>query len=129
MNFLKVDQVQKIIELAELAYCSKDFTSEEIADSKTQAKELVEFLIERRTPNTPLNTLYEYVNQLSAEEKAELIALMLLGRGHSGEQPSDFPDLVKEAQGMEAHYLLEKSLLAKYLRNGLQKLNLPGINQ
>lgn len=76
MNFLTVDKLQKIIELAELAYCSKDFTSKEIADSKTQAKELVEFLIERRTPNTPLNTLYEYVNQLDSEELKEAVALM-----------------------------------------------------
>jgi hypothetical protein len=43
----------------------------------------------------------------------QAIALMLLERGHSGEQPSDFPDLVKEAQGVQAHYLLEKSPLAK----------------
>lgn len=50
---------------------------------------------------------------------------MWLGRGAGDEQPSDFPVLVDEAQTMKPNYLLEKSLLAKYLQNGLQKLNLP----
>ncbi|MBW4690041.1 MAG: DUF3775 domain-containing protein [Komarekiella atlantica HA4396-MV6] len=126
MDFLTVDQVHKIIELAELTYGHEDSTSKKIADSRTQAKELVEFLIERQTPGSPVNTLSEYVNQLDSEETAEAIALMLLGRGDSGEQLSDFPELVKEAQELQAYYLLEKSLLAKYLRNGLQKLNLSG---
>ncbi|WP_225892786.1 DUF3775 domain-containing protein [Nostoc sphaeroides] len=96
----------------------------ELTDSNTQAKELIEFLIERQTLNTPINTLSEYINNLSSEETAEAIALMVLGRGDSGRQPSDFLELVKEAQGVERHYLVEKSLLAKYLRSGLEKLNL-----
>lgn len=66
----------------------------------------------------------EYINNLSSEETAEAIALMVLGCGDSGRQPSDFLELVKEAQGVERHYLVEKSLLAKYLRSGLEKLNL-----
>ncbi len=100
MKFLTVDKAHKIIELAELVQTSR----------KSQ------------TPGISRYTLSNYVYNLSSEELAEAIALMLLGRGHSGEQPSDFPDLVKEAQGVQAHYLLEKSPLANYLRNGLLKL-------
>lgn len=127
MNFLTIDKVKKIIELAKLVYDSKTPQSifdMKLTDSNTQAKELIEFLIERQTLNTPINTLSEYINNLSSEETAEAIALMVLGRGDSGRQPSDFLELVKEAQGVERHYLVEKSLLAKYLRSGLEKLNL-----
>ncbi|QFS50614.1 hypothetical protein GXM_08108 [Nostoc sphaeroides CCNUC1] len=127
MNFLTIDKVNKIIELANLVYSSKtpqSISDMELTDSNTQAKELIEFLIERQTLNTPINTLSEYINNLSSEETAEAIALMVLGRGDSGRQPSDFLELVKEAQGVERHYLVEKSLLAKYLRSGLEKLNL-----
>jgi hypothetical protein len=127
MNFLSLDKVNKIIELAKLVYGSKtpqSISDMELTDSNTQAKELIEFLIERQTLNTPINTLSEYINNLSSEETAEAIALMILGRGDSGRQASDFLELVKEAQGVERHYLVEKSLLAKYLRSGLEKLNL-----
>jgi hypothetical protein len=59
MNFLTSDKVKKIIELAKLVYDSKTPQSifdMELADSNTQAKELIEFLIERQTLNTPINT-------------------------------------------------------------------------
>lgn len=102
MKFLTVDKAHKIIELAELVQTSR----------KSQ------------TPGISRYTLSNYVYNLSSEELASAIALMLLGRGHSSEKPSDFPDLVREAQGVQAQYLLEKSPLAKYLRNGLSKLNL-----
>ncbi|MCC5655182.1 DUF3775 domain-containing protein [Nostoc sp. XA013] len=127
MNFLTIDKVNKIIEHTKLVYGSKTFQSIfdiKLTDSNTQAKELIEFLIERQTLNTPINTLSEYINNLSSEETAEAIALMVLGRGDYGRQPSDFLELVKEAQGVERHYLIEKSLLAQYLRSGLEKLNL-----
>jgi hypothetical protein len=117
MNFLSIDKVKKIIELAKLVYGSKTSQSifdMKLTDSNTQAKELIEFLIERQTLNTPINTLSEYINNLSSEETAEAIALMVLGRGDPERQPSDFLELVKEAQGVEKHYLIEKSLLAKY---------------
>lgn len=127
MNFLTIDKVNKIIELAKLVYGSKtsqSISDMKLTDSNTQAKELIEFLIERQTSNTPINTLSEYINNLSSGETAEAIALMVLGRGDSGRQASDFLELVKEAQRVERHYLVEKSLLAKYLRSGLEKLNL-----
>ncbi|MBE9001870.1 hypothetical protein IQ274_27630 [Nostoc sp. LEGE 12447] len=79
INFLTIDKVKEIIELAKLVYGSK--TSQSISDikltdSNTQAKELIEFLIERQTSNTPINTFSEYINNLSSGETAEAIALM-----------------------------------------------------
>jgi hypothetical protein len=127
MDFLSIDKVNKIIELAKLVYgakTSQSVSDMKLTDSNTQAKELIEFLIERQTLNTPINTLSKYIKNLSSGETAEAIALMVLGRGDSGRQPSDFLELVKEAQGVEKHYLIEKCLLAKYLHSGLEKLNL-----
>ncbi len=60
MIFLTIDKVKKIIELAKLVYDSKTPQSifdMELTDSNTQAKELIEFLIERQTSNTPINHL------------------------------------------------------------------------
>lgn len=103
---------------------SKLTSEDDLKDSKTLSQELVELLHERQTPGTPISMLSDYIYKLSDIELSEAIALMLLGRGHSDEQPSDFPDLVNEAQGVPAHYLIEKAPLAKYLRSGLEKLNL-----
>jgi hypothetical protein len=127
MNYLTVEKVYKIIDLAtvrRLHQQSKFTSKHDLKDSKTLSKELVELLHERQTPGTPIYRLSDYVHKLSEIELAEAIALMLLGRGHSDEQPSDFLDLVNEAQGVPAHYLIEKAPLAKYLRSGLEKLNL-----
>ncbi|BAY41287.1 hypothetical protein NIES2111_56830 (plasmid) [Nostoc sp. NIES-2111] len=127
MNYLTIEKVHKIIDLATVRrlHQQSKFTSEhDLKDSKTLSKELVELLHERQTPGTPIYMLSDYVHKLSEIELAEAIALMLLGRGHSDEQPSDFPDLFNEAQGVPAHYLIEKAPLAKYLCSGLEKLNL-----
>ncbi|WP_228059163.1 DUF3775 domain-containing protein [Nostoc sp. LEGE 06077] len=127
MNYLTVEKVHKIIELAaarRLHQQSKSTSESDLKDSRTLSKELVEFLHERQTPGTPIYLLSDYIYNLSELELAEAIALMLLGRGHSDEKPSDFPDLVNEAKGVKAHYLIEKAPLSKYLRSGLEKLNI-----
>ncbi|MCW5319093.1 hypothetical protein GTQ43_37390 [Nostoc sp. KVJ3] len=75
MNFLTIDKVNKIIELAKLVYGSKTLQSIsdiKLTDSNTKTKELIEFLIERQTLSTPINTLSEYINNLSSEETAKL---------------------------------------------------------
>ncbi|HEY9800360.1 MAG TPA: DUF3775 domain-containing protein, partial [Leptolyngbyaceae cyanobacterium] len=87
-------------------------------------EQMLEFLQECQNPESPRYKLHDYINKLSNEELAEAVALMLLGRGHSDEQVSDFPDLVREAEGVVANYLATKSPLAQYLRQGLKKLNL-----
>lgn len=48
MNFLTIDKVNKIIEIAKLVYGAKtpqSISEMELTDSNTQAKELIEFLI------------------------------------------------------------------------------------
>jgi hypothetical protein len=54
----------------------------------------------------------------------------LLGRTGSAELPEDFPNLIKEVveiiipRNYATSYIIEKPLLAKYLQDGLQKLNI-----
>ncbi len=131
MNFLTVEKVHKIIELAELTYGSQNSSSipESKLDTKIFAEVFAEYLNESQNPDAPIHNLSGYICQLDSEELKEAVALMWLGRGAGDEQPSDFLVLAEEAQAMKPQYLLEKSRLAKYLRNGLQKLNLLEINQ
>ncbi|MBD2468736.1 DUF3775 domain-containing protein [Nostoc sp. FACHB-145] len=126
MKFLTVEKVYEIIELAEtLSLHNARLSSSNILHQISSGSErMLEFYNECKNSESPRYKLYDYVNQLSSEELAEAIALMLLGRGHSGEQPSDFPDLVREAEGVVPAYLASKAPLAEYLRQGLEKLNL-----
>ncbi|MEH1955132.1 DUF3775 domain-containing protein [Nostoc sp.] len=76
-----------------------------------------------------VNILHKYINKFSQEEKAQLIALMWLGRGMSDGQLEDFQNLLKQVvelipEKYATSYIIERPLLAKYLRDGLQKLNI-----
>ncbi|MCW5316199.1 DUF3775 domain-containing protein [Nostoc sp. KVJ3] len=127
MNLLVINKIYKIIETAELIYFP-------LGDKKTNQSEtfvdklsnyLEDFQI---TGRCSVNILQKYINEFSQEEKAEVIALMWLGRGASSEQPENFTNLLTLAvelipQNYATSYIIEKPLLAKYLRDGLQKLD------
>jgi len=126
MKFLTVEKVHEIIALSEaVSLHNARLSSSNPLHQIHSASELKqEFSKECNNSESPRYKLHDYVNKLRSEELAEAIALMLLGRGHSGEKLSDFPDLVKEAEGVVPAYLASKAPLAEYLRQGLEKLNL-----
>ncbi|AFY41921.1 DUF3775 domain-containing protein [Nostoc sp. PCC 7107] len=73
--------------------------------------------------------LHKYIEGFSEEEKAELIALIWLGRSVSNEPPQNFTNLVKQVrelipQNYATTYIIDNSFLVRYLRNGLQKINI-----
>ena len=81
------------------------------------------------TKRCSVNILHQYIDEFSEQEKAEVIVLIWLGRTASAELPEDFPNLIKEAldfipQNYATSYIIEKPFLAKYLRNGLQKIKI-----
>jgi hypothetical protein len=81
------------------------------------------------TGRCSVNILHKYIDEFSEQEKAEVIAIMWLGRAVLAQLPDDFPNLIKEVielipQDYATSYITEKPLLAKYLRGGLQKLNI-----
>ncbi len=68
----------------------------------------------------------EIVNALSKEERAELLALVWLGRGDEGATLKDWESLIEHARNENdegtAEYLIEKALLADYIDRGLARM-------
>ncbi|MBN3876154.1 DUF3775 domain-containing protein [Nostoc sp. JL23] len=80
MNFLLINKIYNVIKIAELVYGSIE--SERTKQSETFIDKLSNYLedfhiIERYS----INILHKYIDEFSEEEKAEVIALMWLGRG------------------------------------------------
>lgn len=130
MSLFSTEKIAKIIEIAESIYSSRGSGRIDPPETETFIDKLSNYLEDFNiTGRCSVNLLHKYIDELSKEEKAEVIALMWLGRGLSGEQPEDFPNLVKQIvelipQNYATSYIIEKPLLAKYLQNGLQKLNI-----
>jgi len=68
----------------------------------------------------------EIVNSLSKEERAELLALVWLGRGDEGVTVEDWDSALQRARKEDdegtANYLIGKSPLAEYIDRGLKKM-------
>lgn len=80
MNFLSINKIYNVIKIAELVYGSIE--SERTKQSETFIDKFSNYLedfhiIERYS----INILHKYIDEFSEEEKAEVIALMWLGRG------------------------------------------------
>jgi hypothetical protein len=128
MILLSINKIHKIIEMAELIYAARKYEitkqPETFIDKLSYYLEDVNF-----TERCSLNVLQKYINEFSEEEKAEVIALIWLGRIPSDQLTEDFANLIKQVvelipKSYETSYIIEKPLLAKYLRDGLQKLDI-----
>lgn len=70
-------------------------------------------------PQPQYEELEKFIHALSDDEKAELMALMWLGRGGG-----EWENLLKEARGQidgAAEYMAEKAPLAIYLKKGIER--------
>ncbi|BAB76629.1 DUF3775 domain-containing protein [Anabaena sp. FACHB-709] len=131
INFLLLNKVNKIIELTELIYYSKqsDQPSGEVNIPETFIDKLSNYLEEfETTGRTSARVLHKYIDGFSPEEKGQVIALIWLGQYASCKQPEDFQNLIAQAvhlipDNYATSYIIEKSFLAKYLRSGLEKIN------
>jgi hypothetical protein len=131
MNFLLISKVYKLIELAELIYSPKssDILFGRVNIPETFLDNLSNYLEDfEMTGRTSVRVLHKYVDDFSSDEKGQVIALIWLGQYVSCEQPSDLNDLIVQAlhfipQNSRTSYILERTLLAKYLRSGLKKIN------
>ncbi len=84
-------------------------------------------VLEHRPDDATAQALRSWINDLTDTQKAELVALFWLGR--DGEDPDDFPELVRTARAEQhrrgtARYLLGSPLLGDYLEDGLETLGL-----
>jgi hypothetical protein len=71
------------------------------------------------------DTLKEFIEGLSEEEKAYLMAVMWLGRNPAGETSEDFDNLVNLALDnldIATDYITDKTPFTDYLREGMRKL-------
>ncbi|WP_207794490.1 DUF3775 domain-containing protein, partial [Nostoc sp. UIC 10630] len=120
--------IYKIIDMAELIYGTMG--SGRTNQPETFIDKLSYYLEDLNiTGRCSINMLQKYIHEFSEEEKVEVIALMWLGRTALGEQAENFPNLLKQVveiipQNYATSYIIEKPLLAKYLRDGLQKLDI-----
>ncbi|MEH2249654.1 DUF3775 domain-containing protein [Nostoc sp.] len=128
MILLSINKIYKIIETAELIYGSMG--SGRTNQPETFIDKLSYYLEDLNIiGRCSVNILYKYIDKFSEDEKAEVIALMWFGRSALDGQPEDFPNLVKQVvqlylKIMQPRYIIEKPLLAKYLRSRLQKINI-----
>ncbi len=128
MSLLSVNKIYQVIETAELVYGVR--VSGRINKTVTFIDKLSNYLEDLKTTGRcSVKRLHQYIDGFSQEEKAEVIALMWLGRSVLDGQAEDFPHFVKLVidlipQNYATSYIVEKPLLAKYLRGGLQKLNI-----
>ncbi|MEH2260025.1 DUF3775 domain-containing protein [Nostoc sp.] len=128
MNYLSINKINNVIKIAQLVYGSIGYWRKnqlEIFVVDQLSNDLEDFNIAKRYS---VNILHKYIDKFSQEEKAELIALMWLGRGISDGRLESFQKLLKQVvefipKNYATSYIIERPLLAKYLRDGLQKLN------
>jgi hypothetical protein len=125
MILLSINKIYKIIEIAELIYAARGY---EITSKPETFLDKLSYYLEdfNITGRCSLNVLQKYIEELSEEEKIEVIALIWLGRIPSVQIPEDFANLIKQVielipKNYATSYIIEKPLLAKYLRDGLQK--------
>ena len=121
---LKVEVIQRVIELAKELYPSKRTDAEKKTHLPSEHLKIGGAYVQQE------ERLAHYIKGLTQQERAELMALMWLGRGDSGETAQDWERLV--AQGMECERgapiddvvddIVSKEPLAYYLQNGLAEL-------
>jgi hypothetical protein len=125
MQYLTNDQeliIEEVSWLAELAFA--DHTN------ATGGVDVFETLSDPKAwedimPKVPERALKRFIDNLGDDDKAMLTALMVLGRNDNAQEPSDFPELVKQFRGDTDDtgiYLTEKAPLAIYLSDGLKSL-------
>jgi len=116
---LSINAVLETIRLAGLCFPHPDVP---ISHSM---KDLADIIIDDlENPRPERRNLFEYIENLSFTEKVELQALMWVGRGDF--EPNSWEEAVKYSREKStgiAYYLMEKRVLARYLSDGLSKLN------
>jgi hypothetical protein len=113
MNHISEKTINTVINLADRCYPPHDQESRWIDPS--DEKEIEEAL----KPRPEEEGLENFINALSDDEKAELMALMWLGR--DGGQWEDLLNHAKNEIDDVAIYMAKKAPLATYLKKGLER--------
>lgn len=113
MKYLKKATVKTVIDLAHACPPDRDFTAEEIR-AGIQGQLAV---------NPHVRAFNAFLVNLSEDERAELTALLWLGRGYE-HSPEDFEELVQKTWRSQSRDLFEESKqkLPQALRLGMERL-------
>lgn len=120
---IKREAVLDVIGLA------KEYYGEETEGGEPKSVSLAEIDEEEVLKDPKRKQLFDYVEGLPPQEKAELVALMWIGRGDY--EPEDWERIVKQAhsgvleRGSATGYLTEKMRLGDFLERGLAKVEKP----
>jgi hypothetical protein len=98
----------------------------ELPDRRHPGEDTAEMVLEALRNDPARLALASFLQELSRDELAELVALMWVGRGSF--EPAEWPEAVQTAQeeysgvSGSVRYLLREPLLADYLEEGLDRL-------
>jgi len=120
---LKEDVIHTIIQLAEELY-NPEYAK---VSASTHLPSEIHRIAAKYEPQR--KRLVDYLNSLLYQERAELLALMWLGRGDAGEEVEDWTSLITAAleSGDDIDYIVAKEPLAQYLSRGLTRLHNVGL--
>ena len=116
MNYLNEQTVRTAIDLAERCYPQYEVKFGDSINPFTDEEAVKKAF----KPNPEKDKLERYIDELDDNEKAELMALMWLGRRNRN--PDQWESLVNHAKNEvsdAALYIAENLSLATYLKNGL----------
>jgi hypothetical protein len=119
MEFLAAETVRNLITLSDGIKRSQE-SWKELTDRVAKAQELKDVLGYSQEEQE----LVDFISSLSDDEKAELLALVWIGRG-DGKWPESWEYLVNHARSTVSNagpYLVEKVSLSEYLREGLSQI-------
>ena len=114
------DVVHEIIRLAEIAR-----TARSAKHGDGNAIDVCDVSPEELANLPEEDTLKEFIEGLSDEEKTYLMAVMWLGRSPAGETSEDFDNMVNLALNnldIATDYITDKAPFTDYLREGMRKL-------
>jgi len=98
----------------------------ELPDRAHPGEETAEMVMEALRNDPSRLALASFISELTAEEQAELVALMWVGRGSF--EPEEWDEALQTAREEHAgaagttRYLLSNPLLAEHLEEGLERM-------
>lgn len=123
LTYLSKEKIQHICNVAAERLAAEESQQSDTVDiTSKEAGDLVDEILDGEK-----DALLEALESLTRNELTELLALMWLGRGDFGHDPSDFAQALEKASHMHnkdeiACYISDKNKLDQYLKNGLQYL-------
>jgi hypothetical protein len=122
-HLTKMD-LKDIIDLAGLRDEAEKGSGNIITLGSAEADKIISDILYKDRPECA--ALVKRISQLSSEAMAELLAIMLIGRGDA--KAVDFDKLVSRAinerHSNTDYYIGSKKPISKYINNGLQKLGI-----